>query len=107
MNLFTANQVNQVYVLKSDSPFINLGTHDVTTSDKLGTIGIGATSDQKSIYFKYRGPGGVTRSDLIDLDKIERVVATPASAMAQTLMSAKITLNAAALKSNTPVAGQD
>lgn len=110
MNLFTANQVNQVYVLKSDSDsdLIELdSTHDVTTSDKLGTIGIGATPDHKSIYFKYRGPGGVTRSDLIDLDKIERVVATPASAMAQTLMSAKITLNAAALKSSTPIAGQD
>lgn len=107
MNLFTANQVNQVYVLKSDSPVIELTNSDVTTSNKLGTIGIGATPDYKSIYFKYRGPGGVTRSDLIDLDKIERVVATPASAMAQTLMSAKITLNAAALKSSTPVAGQD
>lgn len=108
MNLFTANQVNQVYVLNSDSKLIELdSTNDVTTSDKLGTIGIGATPDYKSIYFKYRGPGGVTRSDLIDLDKIERVVAIPASAMAQTLMSAKITLNAAALKNSTPVAGQD
>lgn len=108
MNLFTANQVNQVYVLKSDSDVIELdSTHDVTTSDKLGTIGIGRTSDHKSLYFKYRGPGGVTRSDLIDIDKIERVVATPASAMAQTLMSAKITLNAAALKNSTPIAGQD
>lgn len=108
MNLFTANQVNQVYVLKSDSTAIKLdSTHDVTTSDKLGTIGIGTTEDAKSMYFKYRGPGGVTRSDLIDIDKIERVVATPASAMAQTLMSAKITLNAAALKSSAPVAGQD
>ena len=108
MNLFTANQVNQVYVLKGDNPFISLITdHDVTTSDKLGTIGAGITSDYKSIYFKYRGPGGVTRSDLIDIDKIERTVAIPASAMAQTLMSAKITLNAAALKGSTPVAGQD
>ena len=108
MNLFTANQVNQVYVLKSDNPLIALTSGiDVTTSDKLGTIGVGITPDYKSIYFKYRGPGGVTRSDLIDKDKIERIVATPASAMAQTLMSAKITLNAAALKSSTPVAGQD
>lgn len=107
MNLFTANQVNQVYVLKSDSYVNNLGEDDVTTSDKLGTIGIGRTRDNKSIYFKYRSPGGVTRSDLINKDKIERVVVTPASAMAQTLMSAKITLNAAALNGSTPVAGQD
>lgn len=108
MNLFTANQVNQVYALKSDSTVIELdSTHDVTTSNKLGTIGVGLTSDDKSFYFKYRGAGGVTRSDLIDLDKIERVVVTPASLMAQTLMSAKITLNAAALEGSTPVAGQD
>lgn len=108
MNLFTANQVNQVYALKSDSTVIELdSTHDVTTSNKLGTIGVGLTSNDKSFYFKYRGAGGVTRSDLIDLDKIERVVVTPASLMAQTLMSAKITLNAAALEGSTPVAGQD
>lgn len=108
MNLFTANQVNQVYALKSNSTVVPLdSTHDVTTSNNLGTIGIGATSDNKSIYFKYRGPGGVTRSDLIDKDKIERFVVTPASAMAQTLMSAKITLNAAALNGSTPIAGQD
>lgn len=61
MNLFTANQVNQVYVLKSDSFAVNLGDgDDVTTSDKLGSIGVGQTPDHKSIYFKYRGPGGVT-----------------------------------------------
>lgn len=108
MNLFTANQVNQVYALKSNSTVVSLdSTHDVTTSNNLGTIGVGQTSDGKSIYFKHYGAGGVTRSDLIDIDKIERIVATPASAMAQTLMSAKITLNAAALKSSTPVAGQD
>lgn len=108
MNLFTANQVNQVYALKSDSTVISMNTtHDVTTSNKLGTIGVGLTDDDESIYFKYRGAGGVTRSDLIDKDKIERIIAIPASAMAQTLMSAKITLNAAALKSSTPVAGQD
>lgn len=108
MNLFTANQVNQVYALKSDSTVIGLNDNrDVTTSAKLGTIGFGLTLDYKSIYFKYRSPGGVTRSDLIDIDKIERIVATPASAMAQTLMSAKITLNAAALNSSTPIAGQD
>lgn len=108
MNIFTANQVNQVYALKSNSTVVSLdSTHDVTTSNNLGTIGVGQTSDGKSIYFKHYGPGGVTRSDLIDIDKIERVVATPASAMAKTLMSAKITLNTAALKSSAPVAGQD
>lgn len=108
MNLFTANQVNQVYALKSNSTVVSLdSTHDVTTSNNLGTIGVGQTSDGKSIYFKHYGAGGVTRSDLIDIDKIERIVATPASAMAQTLMSAKITLNAVALKSSAPVAGQD
>lgn len=108
MNIFTANQVNQVYALKSDSTVVSLdSTHDVTASNNLGTIGVGQTSDGKSIYFKHYGAGGVTRSDLIDVDKIERVVATPASAMAKTLMSAKITLNTQALKDSAPVAGQD
>lgn len=109
MNIFTANQVNQVYVLKDNSTVVaNLdASHQITKSNNLGSIGVGKSADGKSIYFKHYGAGGVTRSDLIDIANIIDVKATPAPKMARTLASAKITLNSEALSDSKPVAGQD
>ena len=109
MNIFTANQVNQVYVLKDNSTVVaNLdASHQITKSNNLGSIGVGKSADGKSIYFKHYGAGGVTRSDLIDIANIIDVKATPAPKMARTLASAKITLNLEALSDSKPVAGQD
>ena len=109
MNIFTANQVNQVYVLKSDSTVVaNLdASHQITKSNNLGSVGLGVTPDGKSIYFKHYGAGGVTRSDLIDIANIIDVKATPASKMARNLSSALVTLNSEALDNSKPVAGQD
>lgn len=109
MNIFTANQVNQVYVLKDNSTVVaNLdASHQITKSNNLGSIGVGKSADGKSIYFKHYGAGGVTRSDLIDIANIIDVKATPAPKMARTLASAKVTLNSEALSDSKPVAGQD
>ena len=109
MNIFTANQVNQVYVLKSDSTVVaNLdASHQITKSSNLGSIGVGKSADGKSIYFKHYGAGGVTRSDLIDIANIIDVKATPASKMARNLSSALVKLNTEALSDSKPVAGQD
>ena len=109
MNIFTANQVNQVYVLKSDSTVVaNLdASHQITKANNLGSVGLGKTADGKSIYFKHLGAGGLVRSDLIEIANIIDIKATPASAMARSLMSAKVTLNAEALSSSKPIAGED
>lgn len=111
MNIFTANQVNQVYVLKSDSSVVTLNSSSESTkipgNNSLGSIGVGKSADGKSIYFKHYGAGGVTRSDLIDIANIIDVKATPAPKMARNLASAKITLNSEALSDSKPVAGQD
>jgi hypothetical protein len=111
MNIFTANQVNQVYVLKSDSSVVTLAPGSESTkipgNNSLGSIGVGKSADGKSIYFKHYGAGGVTRSDLIDIANIIDIKATPASKMARNLSSAKITLNPEALSDSKPVAGQD
>lgn len=109
MNIFTANQVNQVYVLKDSSTVVaNLDAeHQITKSNNLGSIGVGKSADGKSIYFKHYGAGGVTRSDLIDIANIIDIKATPAPKMARTLASAKIELNTEALSDSKPVAGQD
>lgn len=109
MNIFTANQVNQVYVLKADSTVVaNLdASNKVDKTNKLGTIGLGKTPDGKYIYFKHLGAGGLTRSDLIEIANIMDVKATPADAMARNLVAAKVTLNAEALNASKPIAGQD
>lgn len=109
MNIFTANQVNQVYVLKSDSTVVaNLdASHQITKSSNLGSIGVGKSADGKSIYFKHYGAGGVTRSDLIDIANIIDVKATVASKMNRNLTSALVKLNTEALSDSKPVAGQD
>ena len=109
MNIFTANQVNQVYVLKDDSTVVaNLdASHQITKSSNLGSIGVGKSADGKSIYFKHYGAGGVTRSDLIDIANIIDIKATVASKMNRNLASALVKLNTEALSDSKPVAGQD
>lgn len=109
MNIFTANQVNQVYVLKSNSSVVaNLdASHQITKSNNLGSVGLGKTADGKNIYFKHLGAGGLTRSDLIEIANIMDIKATPASKMARSLMAAKVTINTEALKDSKPIAGED
>lgn len=108
MNIFTANQVNQVYVLTGTSTIVGLdSSHDVSKSNYLGTVGVGKTADEKSIYFKHLGAGGVTRSDIINIDSIMSVKATLAKDMAMKLPAAKVTLNTEALSSSKPIVGED
>lgn len=100
MNLFTVNQVNQVYV----------ATRLRTSTDQpvqAGDIKV-LTDPDGSIYFKHYGKGGLTRSDLIDPKNIMSVSGTVASKMSKTLRSACITLNSSMVSSDkvTPV-GQD
>lgn len=94
MNIFTANQVNQVYVataFKNTKP---------TKADNPGTIAVGANTVEGAIYFQHVGAGGLTRSDLIDIKKILYGKATPASAMARKLKVATVTIKSGLLTSN-------
>lgn len=87
MNLFTVNQVNQVYVVKANSTFKSGSTayNPVKGSGDVygGIVPRGNTNEK--LYFKHAGPAGVTRSDLIDIDKIISVKVTPAACMAKSL----------------------
>lgn len=109
MNIFTANQVNQVYVLKPNSTVVASldASHQITKANNLGSVGMGITTDGKNIFFKHLGAGGLVRSDLIEIANIIDIKATPASAMARNLMSAKVTLNTEALNNSKPIAGED
>ena len=97
MNLFSVNQVNQVYVAKNNG--FTSGNSSLGTD--LGSVYGGITPDAggkpKSIYFEHVGKGGVTRSDLIDIDKIMYYKATPASEMATALKEVVLRLSASAM----------
>jgi len=98
MNIFTANQVNQVYVAnayKATNANVKL-----TKADALGTIAVGANTVEGAIYFQHVGAGGLTRSDLIDVKNILYGKATPASAMARNLKVATVTVKSNLLTSN-------
>ena len=101
MNLFTVNQVNQVYV----------ATRLRTSTDQpvqAGDIKV-VTGPDGSIYVKHYGKGGLTRSDIIDPKNIMSITGTVADKMKTTLKSAVITLNSSMIDGSnyvTPV-GQD
>ena len=109
MNIFTANQVNQVYVLKPNSTIVDEldATHQITAANNLGSVGLGVTKNGKDIYFKHVGAGGVTRSDLIEVANVLDIEATPASKMGRNMVAAKVTLNTEALDDSKPIAGED
>ncbi|MBQ9391943.1 MAG: hypothetical protein IJU02_07110 [Lachnospiraceae bacterium] len=100
MNLFTVNQVNQVYVADD---FVT----GVSNVSSLGKISLETTDDGK-FYFVHYGKAGKTRSDLIDPKTVSYVNATPAGKMTKKLKSVYITLNSTAKNStNVGIAGED
>lgn len=111
MNLFTVNQVNQVYVTTALKD-----SHLTAGNSDYGKIYMGITAPsgedatsfvEESIYFEHSGPGGITRSDNIDLDKIMYVHATPASEMTVALKQYIIKVDATALDSGNVLPNED
>lgn len=80
MAIYTTNQVRHMYVMKN----ANIAQE--------GGLTVNKTNDNK-IYFTFNGKGGVLRSDLIDLNKIEYVKFKEASAYNRYLKQATVTLN--------------
>ena len=79
---FSTNQVKQLYVVKAVDSNV----------DTLGDIKFGATLEG-DIYAKYMGNDGVVRTDLIKKNNIIYAKATKASAMAELLDSAFVTIS--------------
>lgn len=109
MNLFTENQVNQVYVVTNGIK----GSHLTKADADKGKIYMGKTNPDaspfmnESIYFEHSGPGGITRSDNIDLDKIMYVHATPAEKMKIALREYNVQLDSTAMDGNYVIPGKD
>lgn len=98
MAIFNVNQNRQFYVIK-----------EVVTEEpkKEGQIKLGKTADGKQIFFKHFGKGGLTRTDLIDVDKICYAKSTAKADMQRPLKTATVALDPAYLPSGKPIPGQD
>lgn len=99
MNIFSTNQVNQVYVA-------NALKENVAALTNLGDIVVKATPDKSAIYFQHKGAGGIVRSDLIEVKNILWGKTTKAKDMARKLKVATVTLDNTVNGGN-PIVGQD
>ena len=97
MAIFNVNQNRQFYVIT-----------DVVTAEptKEGQIKLGKTADGKQFWFKHFGKGGLTRTDLIDVDKVCYVKSTSKADMQRKLRKATVTLSTD-VNDGAPIAGQD
>jgi hypothetical protein len=100
MATFSVNQVRHLYVAKSSS----------TNLENPGDIKFTVSPDKKSIWFTVMGPNkDVTRTDIIDFDKILDAKMTEVDDGARSLKQAVVTLSTEAKDStgSGPIAGQD
>ena len=100
--VFSTNQVRQLYVATE----LKEGTAHVLATDDAGAIALKTDTAKSHMYFEHKGAGGLTRSDLIDIDKVLYAKATAASALAKKLKKVTVTLDST-VNAGKPIAGQD
>ena len=100
MAIFNVNQNRQFYVINE------VITTTSAEPTKEGQIKMGKTSDGKQIWFKHFGKGGLTRTDIIDVEKVCYAKVTPKVDMQRKLKKATVTLSADVNGGN-PIPGQD
>lgn len=96
---FSTNQVRHLYVVKGTQA-------SVGTADTAGKLAVKADSAKSHLYFEYKSPGGLVRSDLIDIKNIIAAKATDATSLRRELGQVKVTLDTA-VNGGLPVPGQD
>ena len=101
MAIFNVNQNRQFYVISEV-----ITTDGSTEPKKEGQIKLGKTKDNKQIWFKHFGKGGLTRTDLIDVDKVCYAKVTPKADMQRKLKKATVTLSKD-VNGGEPIVGQD
>lgn len=94
MEIFTANQVNQVYVVNDV-----LVSGVLSKSDDLGTLKVCQTP-KGELYFQHLGAGGITRSDIINPKNILHYTVTDAENMRRKLKYAMVKLDSSLVSSN-------
>lgn len=99
MAVFSTNQNRQFYVAKAV-----VETTPATVGDvQICTI---TSGNNKQLFFKYMGHGGVMRTDLIDVDKICYAKITKKEELQRKLKKATISLDTNINEGN-PIVGQD
>lgn len=96
---FSTNQVRHLYVVKGTQA-------SVGTADTAGKLAVKADSAKSHLYFEYKSPGGLVRSDLIDIKNISYAKATDAANLAVDMKKVKLALSAD-VNSGAPIAGQE
>ena len=96
---FSTNQVRHLYVVKGTQA-------SVGTADTAGKLAVKADLAKSHLYFEYKSPGGLVRSDLIDIKNIIAAKATDATSLRRELGQVKVTLDSA-INGGLPVANQD
>lgn len=99
--MFSNNQVRQFYGVKARKAKGNI----VTAADEAGTIALNTTKDG-DLFFSYKSPGGILRSDIIKVANIISAQSTSASKMVRPLKAYTIKLDSN-INGGEPVAGQD
>lgn len=97
----TINQVRHFYYAKNIS-----SNGKIADTDIVGTILVKGDKDKKHLYFQYKSPDGIVRSDIIDTDKIIYAKATKAGDMMHYLKRVKISLDPN-VNGGEPVIGQE
>lgn len=99
MSTYSTNQARQLYVAKEYKT-------QIAPADAAGSIAVKSDKDKKHLYFQYKGAGGQTRSDLIDIKNILDAKATKYDKLGVKLSKYKVALDAT-LNGGAPIAGQD
>ena len=99
MATFSTNQFRHLYVAK------NFKSNPVEVSS-IGDIAVVADENKSHMYFQYMSPGGLVRSDLIDIKNISYLKGVDPSSMKKTLKAFKVTLNPE-VNGGAPISGQD
>lgn len=100
--VYSVNQNRHLYVVKAYNATVN-------EASAVGTIGgfkIAGTGNEKELYFKYKGPDTVIKSDRIQLKNLDYCKYVTAAEMVTPLKTLEITLNPD-VNSGAPIAGQD
>ncbi len=97
---FSTNQVRHLYVVKDAQP------SGGTAAAAVGALTVKTDKAKSHLYFEYKSPGGLVRSDLIDIKNIIAVKATAAASLRRELGQVKVSLDSA-VNGGAPVAGQD
>lgn len=100
MAKFSINQVRHLYVAKT----LKLETNLLET-DAAGSILPKADKNKTHLYFQYMSPGGIVRSDLINIKNISHAKATSSKDLAHSIKRVLLTLDSDV--NSSPVAGQE